>query len=107
MYNMFGMPPQMEIPKVQGLSGAQAFAMGASSSALLLDQNDPIVWLVKTDATGAKVVCSPFDISPHVTPQPLTSNDLQSIAERLDRIEERVRQYESNIKYVEPKYTVT
>lgn len=101
MYNnLFGMPPQMEISKVQGLSGAQAFAMGANSSALLLDQNDPIVWVVKTDSTGAKVVCAPFDMTPHVTPQPLTSDDFQKVMDRLDKIEERMGIYESNSKPV-------
>lgn len=40
--------PRREVVKVNGENGARAFPMGANSSALLLDENGVLVWLVTT-----------------------------------------------------------
>ena len=43
------MPQRCQVIKVNGRNGADAFRMAADSSVLLLDENDPIVWLKTTD----------------------------------------------------------
>lgn len=83
--NQISQQPRREVVKVNGENGARAFPMGANSSALLLDENGVIVWLVTTDGAGYKSV-APFDISPHQTaPVP----DLGSLEARISRLEER------------------
>ena len=46
------MPQRCQVIKVNGRNGADAFRMAADSSVLLLDENDPIVWLKTTDGAG-------------------------------------------------------
>ena len=62
--------------------------MGPNCSALLLDDTDPIVWLVQTDGAGYKTV-SPFSIAPY---QPAPPVDVNSLAERITRLEEKVNE---------------
>lgn len=90
MYNSFpyqyGFPQRMEVVRVNGRGGAEAYAIGPNSSALLLDESGRIVWLVTTDGAGYKTV-APYDISPHQTaPAP----DFSSLEDRIKKLEERV-----------------
>lgn len=86
--------PQMEIPKVNGEESARAFQIGANSSVILMDNNKPLIWVVVTDASGYKTV-TPFTIAPYTPEQPITTTDLdnrlQSITERLNKLEERMK----------------
>ena len=94
--NQVTQQPRREVIKVNGENGARAFPMGANSSALLLDENGVIVWLVTTDGAGYKTV-APFDISPHQTaPAP----DFGSLEARITRLEERINatNYTSNVE---------
>ena len=97
MYNpYYGYQPQMQMPtsqiqqitKVTGENGARAYAIGPNSSALLLDETAPLVWLVQTDGAGYKTV-TPFTITKYV-PEP--APDYKSILDRLTRLEERVNE---------------
>lgn len=103
MYNQFGSPfntqfmPQQqtfqpwgqmlqrqEIVKVNGQNGARAFQMAPNSSALLLDESAPIIWLVQTDGAGYKTEV-PYSITPYQTqPEP----DYNDFEKRLRRLEE-------------------
>ena len=75
-----------EVVRVNGRGGAEAYAIGPNSSALLLDESGRIVWLVTTDGAGYKTV-APYDISPHQTaPAP----DFSSLEDRIKKLEERV-----------------
>ena len=74
---------KQEVVKVKGENGARTYQMMPNSSALLLDEDNPIVWLVQTDGAGYKTV-SPYSISPY---QPAPPIDLSSLDERLKRIE--------------------
>ena len=52
--NPYAMMPQQQAPvlqvvRVSGRGGAEAFQMGPNSSALLLDESGTIVWAVTTD----------------------------------------------------------
>ena len=82
--------PQMQVVKVSGENGANAFQMGPNSSALLLDETAPIVWFVQTDGAGYKT-CTPYDVNPH-TPEPSIEVKMDdrfaSIDKRLKTLEE-------------------
>lgn len=86
MYNAFPYFPQRsEVIKVNGANGANAYAIGPNSSALLLDESGTLVWLVVTDGAGYKTV-TPYDITPHqVAPAP----DFSTLEARIKKLEER------------------
>jgi len=79
--------PHMEVIHVNGENGVDAFQMGPNSSALLLDENAPIVWFVQTDGAGYKTK-TPYDITIH-TPEP--SPEIKSMDERLMSIDQRLK----------------
>lgn len=74
---------RVEIVRVNGEGGARAYQMPPSSNALLLDEANPLVWLVQTDGAGYKTV-TPYTITPYQTaPAP----DLGSLEQRITRLE--------------------
>lgn len=75
-----------QITRVNGRNGAEAFRMAQNSSALLLDENDPIVWLATTDGAGYKTL-TPYTITPY---QPAPPVDVNSLENRIKRLEEIV-----------------
>lgn len=87
-------PPKREIVKVNGEEGVKAYSLAPNSSDLLLDMNDPIVWVVQTDGAGYKTY-QPFNITPFVPDPPVKESDmnakLTAIDERLKMLEERIR----------------
>lgn len=76
------MPQQ--IIKVNGENGARAYQMMPNSSVLLLDENNPIVWLAQTDGAGYKTI-TPYNITPYAPPE---AQDFNSLSDRLKRLEE-------------------
>ena len=78
--------PRMEVIRVNGEPGAQAFPMGPNSSALLLDVSGTIVWAVTTDGAGYKSV-APYDITPH---QAAPAPDYGNLEARITKLEEVV-----------------
>ena len=82
--------PHMEVIKVNGENGADAFQLGPNSSVLLLDETAPIIWFVQTDGAGYKTK-TPYDISLHVDePKP----DIKSMEEKLTTIDKRLQAIE-------------
>lgn len=77
-----------QIVKVNGANGAQAFQMMPNSSALLLDESAPIVWLVQTDGAGYKTT-TPYKIEPY---KPEPEPDLNDILQRLKKLEEQANE---------------
>ena len=90
-YNQF---PQMrqygtqrqEVIRVNGEGGANAYQLMPNSSALLLDETAPIVWLVTTDGAGYKSV-QPYEIKPYTPKAPA---DTSSLEERIAKLEARI-----------------
>lgn len=79
------------VVRVNGENGARMYNIGASSSALLLDENNPIVWLVQTDGAGYKTV-TPYKIEPYVQePEP----NIGDLMKRIEHLEEAIN--ESNL----------
>ena len=77
---------QMQVTKVNGAGGANAYAMGPNSSALLLDTSGTMIWAVTTDGAGYKTVV-PYDISPHKDQEQLA---VKSLEDRIRRLEELI-----------------
>ena len=89
-YSYIPPAPKMEVIRVNGERGADAFQLGPNSSVLLLDETAPIVWLVQTDGAGYKTK-TPYDIVVH-TPEP--SPEIKSMDERLASIDKRLQALE-------------
>lgn len=90
--NTFGnILPHYEIIKVNGEESAKNFRMAANSTALLLDENEPIVWFVQTDGAGY-CVATPYDITPHVKTPPV---DINQLAQRVSQLEETINARQS------------
>lgn len=80
--NNNAMPQQ--IIRVNGLEGAKAYQMTANSSALLLDEQQPIIWLKQTDGAGYPTI-TPYSITPYQAEQQV---DIKSLEQRIARLEE-------------------
>lgn len=79
------MQQRCDVVTVNGENGAQAYPLAPNSSALLLDESQPLVWLVKTDGAGYKTV-SAFNITPHEQAKQPTNADLEQRITRLEEI---------------------
>ena len=77
---------RQEIVRVNGENGAKAYQLAPNSSALLLDESAPLVWLVQTDGAGYKTAV-PYSITPH---QAQPAPDLNSLEERIARLEDLI-----------------
>lgn len=77
---------RQEIVRVNGENGAKAYQMAPNSSALLLDESAPLVWLIQTDGAGYKTA-TPYSIAPYQTQSP---PDYSSLEERIKRLEEMI-----------------
>lgn len=84
---------QQNAPDVSGRAGAEAYPMGPNSTALLLDNTAPILWVVKTDSGGYKTL-SAFDIAPH--DEKKQEDVIKSLEDRIKKIEERLNNGKSN-----------
>lgn len=82
-YNPMPQPPVMQVVRVNGRGGAEAYSIGPNSSALLLDESGRIVWAVTTDGAGYKTI-SPYDIVPH---QDAPAPDYSGLESRITRLE--------------------
>ena len=100
---MIGGAPQMQVTKVNGEGGANAFSMGPNSSAILLDESGLMIWLVTSDGAGYKTVQA-YDIAPHKAEQ---APDFGGLEDRIRRLEERVNGITGNTSTAEQKQHVT
>ena len=75
-----------QITRVNGRNGADALRLAPNSSVLLMDENDPIVWLKVTDGAGYATV-TPYSIAPY---QAAAQVDVNSLEERVKRLEEKL-----------------
>lgn len=80
-------PSSIEIPRVNGQSAAQSYQMPPNSSILLLDENSPIVYLVRTDSACYKRI-TPYSITEYKEEPTVDSrtllNRIEAIERRLD-----------------------
>lgn len=76
-------PMRSEIVRVNGENGARAYQLAPNSSALLLDESAPMVWLAQSDGAGYKTV-TPYSIAPYQQEPPI---DVKSLEDRIKRLE--------------------
>lgn len=74
-----------QVTRVNGRNGADAFRMAPNSSILLMDENDPIVWLKQTDGAGYATV-TPYTVTPYQAAPPVDVNNLENRVKRLEEI---------------------
>ena len=79
---------QQQITKVNGRNGAETYQMMPNSSALLLDESAPIIWLAQTDGAGYKTITA-YDITLHQDAPPV---DTQDLLQRVMKLEERLNE---------------
>jgi hypothetical protein len=82
-----------EVEYVVGQDGAFNAPMGPNSSALFLDKNMNVLWVVATDQNGSKNLVKGYCIGEeYVPPKPVTLEDLmaevRSMNDRLNKMEE-------------------
>lgn len=84
-----------QIIRVHGRNGADTFQMMPNSSALLLDESEPLIYLAQTDGAGYKTI-TVYDIQPHKEIPPVNMQDLE---QRISRLEERLNEPDiANVK---------
>lgn len=90
MYGFNQMPnyQRQEIKQVNGFGGADAYQLPPNSSVLLLDQEQPRIYMKTTDGGGYPTVAA-YDLTPVKQPQPVDANALE---ERLNRLEALIRE---------------
>lgn len=81
----FAQSAKQEIIKVNGYEGANAYQMTVNSSALLLDINNPVVYLKQTDGAGYASITA-YKIEPLKETMQITTNDLELRIKRLEDI---------------------
>lgn len=77
------MQPRYEIVEVNGRKGAEALPMGPNSQALVMDQQEPVVYIIQTDGAGLKTV-GEYDLTPHVDKQQKAQEDLLQLIRQLN-----------------------
>ena len=93
-----------QIIRVHGRNGADTFQMMPNSSALLLDESEPLIYLAQTDGAGYKTI-TVYDIQPHKEIPPVNMQDLE---QRISRLEEKLNEpYTANTKQWKPEQTRT
>ena len=90
------------ITRINGRASAESYNLPPNSDELLLDNNEPIVWLVQTDGAGYKTIV-PYDIYPH---KEVKQEDvIKSLEDRISKLEEEIRNGKPNTSaaYSKPK----
>lgn len=83
MQPMQPMSQHMEVVRINGRGGAEAFQMAPNSSALLLDTTQAVVWLKTTDGAGYPTL-APYTITPMEEQPPVSTGDIIKRIERLE-----------------------
>ena len=92
-FNAIQQPTQpVQVVRVNGRNGAEAYSIGPNSSALLLDESGTLVWLVTSDGAGYKTI-APYDITPH---QAAPAPDFGNLETRISKLEAFVNEYTGN-----------
>ena len=67
------------IDYVRGMDGALNFDLAPNSSALALDQDENVIWVIATDQNGSKSMVKGFHLGEeYIPPKPVTMEDLMN-----------------------------
>ena len=93
----------IQIAKVHGKEGAQAFVLPPSSSILLLDETDSVVWLKTTD-DGGYATLNKFYITPaEEVEQAQKENQFNVLESRLSNIETQYNKLQAQYAKMEER----
>ena len=77
---------KLEVIRVNGKNGAEAFQMPPNSSIILLDESAPLIWFKMTDGAGYPTL-TPYRIEPVKSE---LAPEVSSLEARIKRLEERL-----------------
>lgn len=80
----YGQPAKQEIIRVNGENGAKAYQMPPNSSALLLDETQPVIWLKQSDGAGYSTI-NAYKIEPYIA-DTVVQLDLEKRVKRLEEL---------------------
>lgn len=80
--------PTQQVARVNGENGAKAYQLPPNSSALLLDESAPLVWLKQTDSNGFPSL-TPYTITEY---KPEPEVDLKAIMAKIEELEVRLNE---------------
>lgn len=80
-----GYTQRAEVVRVNGENGARAYQLPPNSSALMLDENEPLVWLKTTDGAGYPSL-TPYTITPYAPAPAANPGDLEARVKRLEEM---------------------
>lgn len=80
----YGQPAKQEIIRVNGENGAKAYQMPPNSSALLLDETQPVIWLKQSDGAGYSTI-NAYKIEPYIA-DTVVQSDLEKRVKRLEEL---------------------
>lgn len=88
MFNPYQQYPanNQQIIKVNGINGAQAYNLMPNSSALLLDESAPRLFLKQTDGAGYPTI-SAYKLEPYVEEK---QPDLNELVKRIKKLEDKI-----------------
>ena len=90
--------PKYEIIHVNGRNGAEAFRMAPNSSAILMDDTQPVVWLCVSDGAGYSNPV-PYKIEPFVEQPEPSYTDLMN---KINELEAAIYDRKPDVKNVKP-----
>jgi len=85
------------VQQVSGEKGARDQPMAPDSSDIFVDTTGDRIWLVATDNTGNKVMCTGYNITPYIPEPEITARDVDK---RLSSFEDRFQQFQDKIMEV-------
>lgn len=90
-------PQQEQIKRVHGEDGAKAYALAPSSSVILQDETDNIIWVKVTDAAGYATIKG-FTLTPIVenvessnSDRFVTKTEFEDLKKRFDELMEELK----------------
>lgn len=89
----------VHVDQVDGEKGARDLPMPPNSEKLVLDKSGEMIWLIRTDNYGMKILVDPYDIKPHKTPQ---ATQYESLDARLAKLEAILSEFTTDTSAAEP-----
>ena len=91
-------PPFVKVVTVAGETAAKSLKLAPGSTLLAADENDSVIWFIKANDVGPNTVSQiPFDPAIFSGGCSIPSDELSAIKKQLSEMDERMKQYESNV----------
>lgn len=81
----YSQPTKQEITEVYGVQGAQAYQMAPNSSVIMLDANNPVAYIKKTDGAGSASIMA-YKLVPY------ESDNTSELEKRVRKLEDIINE---------------